>query len=135
MNQLTVKVTDENGKSFELLVDGVPLFELLNDGNDGIPYWIVEDDLPYFPPHGTPRQEGIRIVTVCNCGEYGCGHSHCRVTKTEQNVVFDQFQCDRRKEPETTRFTFDRAQYDDVVRTIVTETQKEKRRTTPPTVP
>ena len=135
MNQLTVKVTDVNGKSFELLVDGVPLSELLDDGRDGIPYWLVEDDLPYLPPHGTPRQDGIHIVTVCNCGEYGCGHSHCRVTKTEQNVVFDQFQCGRRKKPESMRFTFDRAQYDEVVRTILSETQKEKRRTTPPNVP
>jgi len=49
MNQLTVKVTDVNGKSFELLVDGVPLSELLDDGRDGIPYWLVEDDLPYLP--------------------------------------------------------------------------------------
>ncbi len=54
MNQLTVKVTDVNGKSFELLVDGVPLSELLDDGRDGIPYWIVEDDLPYLPPNREP---------------------------------------------------------------------------------
>ena len=37
MNQLTVEVTDVNGKSFDLLVDGVPLSELLDDGRYGIP--------------------------------------------------------------------------------------------------
>lgn len=135
MNEIAVNVVDQNGKSFELVVDGKPLAEILNDGNDAIPYWIVEDDLPYFPPHGTPRQEGLHIVTVCSCGEYGCGHSHCRVTKTETEVTFDQFQCDRRREPETTRFIFNRKQFDAVVKMIVAETEKEKRRTTGSSVP
>jgi hypothetical protein len=133
MNHLAVTVTEENGKSFQLMVDGTPLSDLLDDGNDAIPYWIVENDLPYFPPYGDSEPDDIRIVTVCNCGEYGCGHSHCRVTKTDDTVIFDQFQCDTRKEPDSTRFVFSRSNYDEVVALIVSETKKEKRRTMPST--
>ncbi len=129
MNRLSVKTTDANGRSFELIVDDIPLAERLNDGNAAIPYWLVEDDLPCFPPQGEPRQQGIRIVTVCDCGEYGCGHTHCRVTKTNDTVMLDQFQCDGRKEPDSTRFVFSRANYEEVVAAILTGTQEQKRRT------
>ena len=76
------------------MVDDQPFGELLGDGNEGIPYWDVEDDLPYWPPHGEPRQADVRIVSVCSCGEYGCGHTRCRVEKTEDRVILRDFEGD-----------------------------------------
>jgi len=55
MSTLSYRFSPDNGLSFELLVDGAALGEVLADGNEGIPYWIVEDDLPYWTPHVGPR--------------------------------------------------------------------------------
>lgn len=124
-NQLSVKVTEANGLSFELLVDGAPLSEKLQDGNAGIPYWMVEDDLPTFPPlQKVSPNSALRIVTVCDCGEYGCGHAHCRIIKSESEVVFDQFQGDLREEHKGLRLTFSRKNYDEVTRFVVDEARR-----------
>lgn len=41
MNTLSVAVNEENGLSFELLVEGQPMGAVLGDGNEGIPYWLA----------------------------------------------------------------------------------------------
>src|SRR6266576_3285781 len=128
MNSLSYRSRADNGLSFELLVDGVPLGELLGDGNEGIPYWMVEDDLPYWPPHGTPRDLDYRIVTVCSCGEYGCGHSRCRIMRTDDSVIFREFTGDVGAKGLVQVFTFPRSDYEQTVRGIVTEAGRQKRK-------
>jgi len=128
MNTLSYRSTTDNGLSFELLVDGVTLPELLGDGNGSIPYWIVEDDLPYWPPHGTPWDPDYRIVTVCSCGEYGCGHSRCRVKKSGDSVAFSEFTGDVGPSGMSRVLSFSRDNYDAIVTGIVSDKRKQKRK-------
>ena len=86
MPTLSYRCTEDNGLSFELLVDGEPLGALVGARDTAFPYWIVEDGLPRYPPHGTPDDPDARIVCVCNCGEYGCGHTGCRMTREGDEV-------------------------------------------------
>jgi len=128
MSALSFRSSPDNGLSFDLLVDGVALGEVLADGNEGIPYWIVEDDLPYWPPHGTPRDPDYRIVTVCSCGEYGCGHTRCRVIKTPDTVTLRDFAGDVGADGAAKVLTFSRSDYDHVVSAVVAETRHHKQR-------
>ncbi|HRY49507.1 MAG TPA: hypothetical protein P5186_15765 [Candidatus Paceibacterota bacterium] len=126
MSALAYRSSSDNGLSFDLLVDGVALGEVLGDGNEGIPYWIVEDDLPHWPPHGTPRDPEYRIVTVCSCGEYGCGHTRCRVIKTADTVALRDFAGDVGADGAARVFTFSRSGYEQVVSEIVAEARHQK---------
>src|SRR5690606_16416216 len=54
MPHLSYRCTEDNGLSFELLVDGDPLGDLIGSSDTMFPYWIVEDGLPRWPPHGPP---------------------------------------------------------------------------------
>src|SRR6476646_7760930 len=94
MNTLAFRTTEENGLSFELLVDGQPLGELVGARDMAIPFWIIEDDLPYWPPHGEHRDPEIRIVCCCSCGEYGSGHNQCRVVREGDEAAFRDFDLD-----------------------------------------
>lgn len=126
MITLAYRSSTENGLSFELLVDGVALGEVLGDGNEGIPYWIVEDDLPYWPPHGAPRESEYRIVTVCCCGEYGCGHTRCRVIKASDTVTLRDFAGDVAAAGGARILTFSRSGYEQVVGEIVARSRRQK---------
>jgi len=128
MSAFAYRSSPENGRSFDLLVDGVALGEVLGDGNVGIPYWIVVDDLPSWPPHGTLCDPDCRIVTVCSCGEYGCGHSRCRVIKTAETVTLRDFAGDVGDDGAARSFTFSRSDYDRVVRGIVAEARRQKQK-------
>ena len=119
MNTLAFRTTDENGLSFELLVDDRPLGELIGAGNWAIPFWDVEDDLPRWPPHGENRDPDIRIVCCCSCGEYGCGHTQCRVVRRGDAVVFRDFDFDASPEGRRQVFRFPAANYDAIVAEIV----------------
>jgi hypothetical protein len=126
MNVLDYRTSDENGLSFELLVDGQPLGTLVGARDTMIPYWIIEDDLPYFPPHGPRHDSDVRIVTVCSCGEYGCGHTECRVIRGNDGVVFRDFDMDCTREGRLTQFTFFRENFDAVVGEIVAKARERK---------
>jgi len=128
MSALAYRSSPHNGLSFDLLVDGVALGEVLGDGNEGIPYWIVEDDLPYWPPHGTSRDPDYRIVTVCSCGEYGCGHSRCRVIRAAETVTLCDFDGDIGSDAADRVFSFPRSDYDRVVSGIVAEARQQKQK-------
>ena len=52
MPTLGYRCTEDNGLSFELLVDGQPLGDLVGSRDTAFPYWIVEDGLPRWPPLG-----------------------------------------------------------------------------------
>ncbi len=119
MNTLSYRRTDENGLSFELLVDGQPLGELVGGRDNGIPYWIIEDDLPRFPPRGKNPDPEIRLIAVCSCGDYGCGHTLCHVILEDHTVVFCGFDADVNHEGRQKLFWFARVNFDAVVSEMV----------------
>ena len=120
MNTISVEVSKANGLSFELLVDGQPIGALLNDGNAGIPYWLAKDGLPTYPYPADDCETDplVRIVSVCGCGEYGCDHSRCKVTKTSETVEFSDFEGDVGVKGKTIRFEFPLSQYQAVCQQI-----------------
>lgn len=130
MSILDYRTNNDNGLSFELLVDGQPLGTLVGAKDTSIPYWIIENDLPNVPPQGQPLDPDLRIVAVCSCGEYGCGHTECRVIRGEDSVVFRDFDMDCSREGRMSQFTFSRANYDRVVSEIVKRAQERKARDT-----
>lgn len=118
MNWLSVEVSELNGLSFELFVDGQPMGDVLGDGNEGIPYWLAKDGLPTYPPNDPRADPFIRIVSVCGCGEYGCGHSRCCVTQDTSSVKFSMFAGDVGTEGKALRFEFPLPQYQAVCELI-----------------
>lgn len=128
MQTLSVRTTDDNGMSFELYVDNVRLCELIGGDNPAFPYWIVEDDLPHFPPQKNVDSSSPtkRIICVCSCGEYGCGHTHCTVDKGGDFVVFRDFAPETSETGRNMQFTFSRRNYDEVVSEIVSAASKQK---------
>jgi hypothetical protein len=128
MNKHGYRCTDENGLSFERLVDGEPLGQLVGARDTAIPYWIIEDDLPYYPPHWETHDPEIRIVAVCSCGEYGCGHTQCRVIRSEASVILREFDMDCTAEGRQRQFEIARDSYDFVVSQIVAKAREQRDR-------
>ena len=95
------------------------LAELIGVTDKAIPYWIIQDDLPYLPPDGAEREPEVRIVTVCSCGEYGCGHTECRVVQDGRVVTFLDFGVGASAEGRKQVFRFSAENYDTVVGEIV----------------
>lgn len=124
MDQLDYTLSDENGLSFELHVNGIPLGDLIGSLDTAIPYWIIEDDLPYYPPRGKDREPETHIVTVCSCGEYGCGHARCRIIKAADVVTFCDFNGDVQSKNGQKVFQFSRTNYDEIVLAIVRATRE-----------
>lgn len=79
VNYLSFRIEDENGGSFQLLVDGKPLGEILDYFETLIPYWLLKDGIPTFPPYEDKAKNHKRIVAVCECGEYGCDCVICEI--------------------------------------------------------
>jgi hypothetical protein len=131
MNTLSFRTTDENGLSFELLVDGRPLGELVGAQDWAFPYWDVVDDLPRWPRRGQSREPEVRIVCCCSCGEYGCGHTQCRVVREGNEVVFRDFDFDTSAEGRRQVFRFPAANYKAVVSEIVALAQTQQRQAKP----
>jgi len=130
MPTLSYRCTDDNGLSFELLVDGQPLGELVGSRDTAFPYWIVEDGLPRWPPHGTADHPEVRIICVCSCGEYGCGHTQCRVTREDDDIVFNEFAFDVTSEGAQKEFRFGAANYNEVCKEIAANAQRQRARDT-----
>jgi hypothetical protein len=127
VNTLRVQITSGNGLSFDLLIEGQRIGELIDDGNEGIPYWIVEDDLPYWPPHAKPAEKDVYIVSVCSCGEYGCGHSRSQIEKGIECVILQKFEGDVGKKGEELVYEVSRQDYDEAVSIVVREANMRKR--------
>jgi hypothetical protein len=128
MNTLAFRTSEDNGLSFELLVDGRPLGTLIGSRDTAFPYWIVEDGLPHWPPHGDPDDPAVRIVCVCSCGEYGCGHAQCRVAHEGGEVVFHEFAFDVSREGSRQVFRFPAANYATVCSEIAARVQEQRDR-------
>ena len=134
MNTLGYRCIEENGLSFELLVDDQTLSGLIGGIGSAIPYWIIETDLPYLPPCGAEHDPEIRIVTVCECGEYGCGHTQCRVDHNGNVVLFYDFDVGISREGLGKIFEFTRSNYEEVMSAIVRLSSR-KRTDQEPAVP
>lgn len=125
MHILDYRCTDENGLSFVLLVDGQALGELIGARDSAIPYWIINNDLPHLPPSEEEADPEIRIVTVCSCGEYGCGHTRCRVVAEGDTVTFRDFDLDVDAVGRGRVFQFSRSNYESVVSDIARRARRE----------
>jgi hypothetical protein len=123
---LSYRCTEDNGLSFELLVDGQPLGPLVGSRDTAFPYWIVDDGLPRWPPFGPPEATEVRIVSVCSCGEYGCGHAKCRVSRQDDDVVFSEFAIDVTSDGAQKEFRFGSANYNEVCREIAAKARQHR---------
>lgn len=119
MATLSFRCTDDNGLSFELLVDCQSLGALVGSRDTAFPYSIVEDGLPRWSPYGPSDSPNVRIISVCSCGEYGCGHAQCHVTRDGDEIVFSQFDCDVSREGAGREFRFSTENYETVCKEIV----------------
>ncbi len=126
MNTLGYRCTDDNGLSFELLVNDRPLSELIGARDSAIPYWIIGADLPHLPPEGEESDPEVRIVTVCSCGEYGCGHTRCRVVHEGETIIFCDFDLDVSPEGRNKVFLFAISNYELVVSEIIRLARQER---------
>lgn len=128
MNVLSFKTDNYQYLCFELLVDGEPLGELVGSQNTYFPYWIVEDDLPYYPPHSLEHRESkIHIVSVCDgCGEYGCGHTRCKILRNSNEIVFSDFYGELSSNAKQQVFHFSVENYESVVSEIVKLAKEEQ---------
>jgi hypothetical protein len=126
MSTLGYRCTENDWLSFELLVDGQPLGALVGSRDNAFPYWIVEDGLPRWPPSGPSDAPDVRIVSVCNCGEYGCSHSQCHVAREGDDVVLYDFAFDVTKEGAQKEFRFSAANYDAVCNQIAQRARQQR---------
>ena len=123
LNKLTYQRTDDNGLSFELFVDNISINKLVESENEAIPYWVFEDELPSW---GINKESGFRIVGVCDCGEYGCGNTRCRVIREKDNVTFREFFVDGYINPRNIEFKFSLENYNSVISGIIKEVKNYK---------
>lgn len=94
MNVLGYRESADNGLSFELLIDGEFLGKLVGGEEGGIPYWSIVEDLPSA---GTDDGSERKIVCVCSCGEYGCGHTSCGMERAGDSIKLCEFAGDATK--------------------------------------
>ncbi len=121
MNTLDYRETSRWRLSFELLVDDQPISELIGSWDTlapliDIPFWLIDDDLPTLSIYDEEYNPALRILTVTSCcGEYGCGHTRCRVLYTRRRVLFCDFAGAVRAQAQKTVFEFSRWNYDTVI--------------------
>lgn len=119
MNVLSYRTSDLNGLTFDLLVDDVPIFDLIGTDCMGIPYFLFENGMPlakHFP--------GEYIVSVCSCGFAGCGSVYCKILSEGEKVTFSDFRfCENNP-----TFHFSESNYENVIREIIAEFSAEEER-------
>jgi hypothetical protein len=113
MNVLTFKVTDTNGLSFKLYVDGKPLVKKDTSG-DEITSWYCEEGVPTYPPY---ESDARRIMLGnCDCGEYGCGNTNAEIERSDEMVYLSNFAGDGHLG--LIPLTFSKSNFDDISRQI-----------------
>lgn len=123
-------IEDEWIPFFELLVDGKPLGALVGSRDTAFPFRDVDDGLPRYPSYGRePDDPEYRIVCVCGgCGEYGCSHTGCRVTRVGDEIIFNEFDFDVSPEGAQKLFRFDVANYEAVCKDIADLARQQRER-------
>ena len=130
INILDYREINAHGLSFELMVDGHLLGTLLGAGHTAIPYWLIENDLPSLPMYDEEYAPEIHITTVAACcGEYGCGHTHCRVIAEGSTVLWRDFYVWESAQGAKKVFRFTRANYDAVISAIAQRSKEYGSRT------
>ena len=115
MNRIAFKEKHiDNMLFFNLVIDDNELSEILNDGDFGIPAWLIDSGLPKLEEKEANGKPSNYIVTVCGCGEYGCGNSHCEIVWSDEVVIFRNFDGDSGNRPDII-FNFAKYQFDNMV--------------------
>ncbi|MEM9478478.1 MAG: hypothetical protein AAGA58_02325 [Verrucomicrobiota bacterium] len=115
MNLLSYKITEFEGSHWvHLVVDGKPLEEIVGGETGGLHSSYFEpDDFPHLPPRSGHWDGETYMVSHCECGEYGCGNTHCRFRILGDKVIMDRFQTGKESEG-TTVLEFDKTNFDAV---------------------
>jgi hypothetical protein len=113
MNVLTFKVTDTNGLSFKLYVDGKPLIKK-DTTEDELTSWYCEAGIPTYPPYDANANR--IMLGNCGCGEYGCGNANASIERTHEMVRLTNFSGVGRFGLKP--LVFSRANFDDVATQI-----------------
>lgn len=119
MNKLNFKFNNENGLSIELLIDEKSINEIFpSEHYPFLPYWLFDDDLPYWPPNKKDVMDfSIRIIGVCECGEYGCGNLRTKIENKNNIIYWSHFQ--GRQVYKNLKFSFDEDQYNNKILEIL----------------
>lgn len=118
MNVLSFTTSQEwFGLCFELLIDGEPIEVILNSDEGGIPYWLIDNGLPRFSENTASND--VRLVSVCGCGQYGCGHTRCDVVQDGKIVTLNNFIGEKNHQRPNRQFVFDAAQFKEIEQHIV----------------
>lgn len=78
--------------SFELLVDGKSISQLVGTLDKAIPYWLFKNGTALSPIEHLRSNTEKRVVAVCSCGQWGCSSTRCDVVKSwDGNIIFRDF--------------------------------------------
>ena len=131
MNSISLLSTNDDGLTFCFLVDEQLLGEILGAPGNGIPHRYIVDSLPSIPPYPnvTPTEPSLRLVAVCTCGEFGCGHTKCRIRYTEQQVSMSEFVTKDKPSTKNHSFRFDSNDFNRVISRMIDEANRFRRET------
>ncbi|MDQ6786949.1 MAG: hypothetical protein M3033_09095 [Acidobacteriota bacterium] len=123
INILSYETCEENGLSFELILDGKPLADYVKFKDTKIPYWIIDKGLPRY---GFDIEDKIdeRIVAVCSCGEYGCDCVLCEVQFDNQFVTLKGFRRERGSDLKQVEFKLNSENFHDIESKISKDAEK-----------
>jgi hypothetical protein len=92
MNILDYRSIENHTLSFELLVDGESISELVGTSDTAIPYRLFKNGIALSPIARLNRNIGKQVVAVCSCSEWGCSSTRCDVVKSwDGNIIFRDF--------------------------------------------
>lgn len=92
MNILGYRSVENHTLSFELLVDGESIAEVVGSSDTAIPYWLFKNGTALSPIARLGSDTEKRVVAVCSCGTFGCSCIRCNVVRSwDGNVVFRDF--------------------------------------------
>jgi hypothetical protein len=123
VHSLTFRARAENGLSFEWLIDGQSLPGLLGVPEDErvMPYWVW---LGGFPTGAQiDEAEGRFLIAACSCGEPGCGHTSCAITRDPNVVTISNFWSDQAKGVPELSFSVQVEAFESVVAAIAEESR------------
>lgn len=95
---------EQFGVRFEVIIDGKPLDELVNNFEQDLPYDTVGDYMPALSSpdvliHATKNTEQpheVLMPLVCCCGDWDCCFLTCKVTIEAEYILWSDWQLDYR---------------------------------------